>query len=61
AVINAVECIGCGLCVTGCPAGAMVLKERGQPPSIPATISEMVMTVLHEKGRLEDFLKVMQG
>lgn len=61
AVINAADCIGCGLCVTGCPADAILLTEREQVPSTPATIMEMAMTILQEKGRLEAFLKVMQS
>jgi len=61
AVVNAAECIGCGLCVTGCPAGAIILTERHQAPSTPATVSEMGMKILQEKGRLDAFLKIMQS
>jgi Fe-S-cluster-containing hydrogenase component 2/DNA-binding MarR family transcriptional regulator len=61
AVVNVQECIGCGLCVTGCTAGAIKLTERKQIPSIPATIKEMGAKVLQEKGRLKAFLKITQS
>ncbi|PKN52615.1 MAG: hypothetical protein CVU55_05100 [Deltaproteobacteria bacterium HGW-Deltaproteobacteria-13] len=61
AVIHEAECIGCGLCVTGCPAEAIVLKEREPLPPLPATVTEMGAKVLQEKGRLDAFLKIMQS
>ena len=59
AVVDVQDCIGCGLCVSSCPTGAMVLIERAEIPVTPATVTEMGMRVLQEKGRLEAFLKIM--
>ncbi len=59
AIINAKECIGCGLCVSGCPENALELVEREDPPQTPATVAEMGLKVVKEKGRLEEFLKIM--
>lgn len=61
AVVHAADCIGCGLCVTGCPVDAIVLEERKQPPPITASVTEMGAKVLQEKGRLDAFLKIMQS
>lgn len=60
AAVSAAECIGCGLCVTGCPAGAIGLAERAAVPAVPATIQEMGLKAVQEKGRLDQFIKVMQ-
>lgn len=59
AVVDVKECIGCGLCVSSCPTGAMGLIERAEILTTPATVSEMGMKILQEKGRLEAFLKIM--
>ena len=61
AFVHQDECIGCGLCVTGCPVDAIELVERKQVPAVPATIQDMAVKVLQEKGRLDAFMKVMQG
>ncbi len=60
AMVLAEECIGCGLCVSGCPSDAIELLARETAPEIPASVQEMGLKVVQEKGRLEGFLKVMQ-
>lgn len=56
--VNKTACTGCGLCVTGCPASAMILVRRSEQPDIPATLQEMGVKVLTEKGKLKRFSEI---
>ena len=61
AVVDEKRCIGCGLCVTGCPTNAMVLVDRPAPSHpVCASSRDLGMKVLSEKGKLEEFLKIMK-
>lgn len=54
-------CIGCGLCVTACPTEAIALTRRSTPCEIPASGQEMLKKVLAEKGKLQDFMRLMKS
>lgn len=53
------RCIGCGLCVTGCPSTAIHLERDAKVPEPPANTMELGMQMLQDRGRFEAFLKVM--
>ena len=61
AVVKGDRCIGCGLCVSGCPSEALALANRETPshPICPSS-RDLGMKVLQEKGKLEEFLKIMK-
>ena len=58
--IDTARCIGCGLCVSACPTEALRLEARPDPPAVPKTMQEMVLTMLQEKGKLARFMEIMQ-
>jgi len=55
------RCIGCGLCVSVCPADALQMARREHAPATPATGRELLGSVLMEKGRFEEFMKLNQS
>lgn len=61
AMVNSEQCIGCGLCATTCEEEAINMSFRGLGvQESPATVSEMGLKVAMEKGRLDDFLRLME-
>jgi ferredoxin len=59
AEVDPQRCIGCGLCVTACDPGALSLVPREEAPDTPRTITEMGLKIAAEKGRAEEFAKLM--
>ena len=58
--VDTARCIGCGLCATACQSGAMSMQLRAEAvPEPPATVAELGIRVVAEKGRLDDFLPLM--
>jgi Fe-S-cluster-containing hydrogenase component 2 len=52
AVLDTDRCIGCGLCVTTCPSGALSLQRKPQErqPAIPKNPREAL--ILRAKARM---------
>lgn len=60
AEVDPERCIGCGLCVTTCSTGAVSLVSREGATEPPSTITEMGLRIANEKGKAEEFTKLMQ-
>jgi len=60
AVIRENDCIGCGLCVSGCPEKAMAMVARKGQPETPKTGQDLAVKVHQEKGKLEKFMEIMK-
>jgi Fe-S-cluster-containing hydrogenase component 2 len=59
--VNSEQCIGCGLCATTCEEDSIKMSFRGlEDQEPPATVSEMGLKVAVEKGKMDDFLKLME-
>lgn len=54
--INEAKCIGCGLCVTGCDFDSMKMVRRSKSQTPAPTNKEMGISILMDKGKLQDFM-----
>jgi electron transport complex protein RnfB len=61
ASVDREKCIGCGLCVTGCPNQALGLVRRDAVPEPADTVRDMGIRILEDKGRMRDFLELNFG
>ena len=59
ASIDPGKCIGCGLCVTGCPEEAMELVRREDWIKPVEKAREIGLTILKERGREKDIIPYM--
>jgi len=50
--LNLKRCIGCGLCVSTCPSGAMSLVRKAEPPSIPKDTTSNYLQMARAKDKL---------
>jgi Fe-S-cluster-containing hydrogenase component 2 len=47
--VDAARCIGCALCVTTCPSGALKLKPKAAPKTPPDDTRALYIMLLRER------------
>jgi formate hydrogenlyase subunit 6/NADH:ubiquinone oxidoreductase subunit I len=58
-IVELAQCIGCGLCASGCPTDAWRMEKLIEVPEACANTTDWGMKVLQERGKLEAFMKVI--
>jgi Fe-S-cluster-containing hydrogenase component 2 len=57
--VDLTRCIGCGLCVSTCPGGAIQLHEMAKPMTPPGTQNALYMKILRERYGLLETAKLV--
>jgi formate hydrogenlyase subunit 6/NADH:ubiquinone oxidoreductase subunit I len=50
--VNKQICIGCGVCVSSCPTGALTMTQRTDSYVPPGNKMEQLMRIASEKGKI---------
>jgi Fe-S-cluster-containing hydrogenase component 2 len=54
-IVDMNRCIGCGLCVSTCPTGSLVLvpKPAAEQPDVPLTMTKTYIKLARARGKLK--------
>jgi Na+-translocating ferredoxin:NAD+ oxidoreductase subunit B len=59
ATVDLNRCIGCGVCVSKCPANAIEIKEKESKYVPPKNSDKMYQKILMERVGVKGMLKIM--
>ena len=61
ATVDALRCIGCGLCITTCPSTAIVMKNKPQITTPPKDTSALYLQLVRERYGNWGLAKIAAG